>query len=669
MYRYILRYCIMPDFHENDRIAELVEFCRSSRIEEVMLFYNAEESFQGYPDETVRQRWLVMAKKIKSALADAGVEMSVNPWTTVTHGDRGRRPPEKLKNMRLQVGETGLTMPIAACPFCGIWRKELADWFARIAVEVEPVAIWVEDDWRLHNHGGEHGYGGCFCSEHLRLTAEKLGLENLTREELLAKIAADDKRYRNAWIDVCGESLDGAAEYLGEVVRNAAPQVKLAFMYGRPDIHSIEGRSWERYKQAFSPHEPMLIRPNLSPYTEISAMQAQPEMTRHGVIQYEPEEVVIYPELESSPRNGQYTKSGTFAMWQCAASIPYGARGITINHYDMMGNGIVLDEKFGKYLRRDKERLNTLAQLGCLEVNASGVDVLTASEVARTMPVRKGEWLGLQNNSISWAYALGILGISHRIIKIDRFAPEHWTAVSGDTLTAFSDAEIERLLTGHLLLDADSVNILVKRGFGTHIGVAAAEFRKLGDVGYAYEEILSDDAKLYGLSRPRITAQRIAPDVLQMTLTGQPEVLCRICRFDHTELYPGLARCGRHLLSAWRMEKGQFFMGYFNRFRRIMLQQVLSSGGSAPLLCGGDFPWNVSLNCLPDGSMLATIGNPMHDAAEQVSFKLYNREFTSMEILDADGRWQTVNPERNAAGEYVINYSQKALETIFVRLK
>ena len=110
-------------------------------------------------------------------------------------------------------------------------------------------------------------------------------------------------------------------------------------------------------------------------------------------------------------------------------------------------------------------------------------------------------------------------------------------------------------------------------------------------------------------------------------------------------------------------------MGYFNRFRRIMLQQALSSGGSAPLLCGGDFPWNVSLNCLPDGSMLATIGNPMHDAAEQVSFKLYNREFTSMEILDADGRWQTVNPECNAAGEYVINYSQKALETIFVRLK
>ena len=669
MYRYILRYCITPDFHEDDRIVELVEFCRQSRIEEVMLFYNAEESFQGYPDESVRQRWIVMAKKVKSALAAAGVEMSVNPWTTVTHGDRGRRPPENLKNMRLQIGETGLTMPIAACPFCEVWRKELADWFARIAVEVEPVAIWVEDDWRLHNHGGEHGYGGCFCAEHLRLTAAKLGLENLTREELLAKIAADDKRYRNAWIDVCGESLDGAAEYLGEVVRNAAPQVKLAFMYGRPDIHSIEGRNWARYKRAFSPHEPMLIRPNLSPYTEINALLAQPEMTRHCVIQYEPEETVIYPELESSPRNGQYTKSGTFAMWQCAASIPYGARGITINHYDMMGNGIGLDKNFGKYLRRDKARLNTLADLGCLEANSSGVDILISPEVARTMQVRKGEWLGLQNNSISWANALGILGISHRMIKINRFDTSHWTAISGDTLTAFSDADVEYLLTGHLLLDADSINILVKRGFGSRIGVEAAEFRVLGDTGYAYEEILSDDVAAYGLSRPRITAQRISPDVLQMTLTGNPEVLCRICRYDHTELYPGLARCGRHLLSAWRMEKGQFYMGYFNRYRRIMLQQALSRSCTAPLLCGGDFPWNASLNCLPDGSMLATIGNPTHDVAEQVSFKLCNREITAMEMLDGDGKWQPVEFARNAAGEYVINYCQQALETIFMRLK
>jgi hypothetical protein len=225
------------------------------------------------------------------------------------------------------------------------------------------------------------------------------------------------------------------------------------------------------------------------------------------------------------------------------------------------------------------------------------------------------------------------------------------------------------LLTGHLLLDADSINILVKRGFGSRIGVEAAEFRMLGDVGYAYEEILSDDITMYGLSRPRITAQRISPDVLQMMLTGNPEVLCRICRYDHTELYPGLARSGNHLLSAWRMEKGQFYMGYFNRYRRIMLQQALSRIGAAPLLCGGEFPWNVSLNCLPDGSMLATIGNPTHDAAEMVSFKLYNREISAIEMLDADGKWQSVDFERNADGEVVINYCQKSLETVFLRMK
>ncbi len=37
-YRYILRYYIDPGFHEDDRIIELVHFCHSSGIQEVMLF-------------------------------------------------------------------------------------------------------------------------------------------------------------------------------------------------------------------------------------------------------------------------------------------------------------------------------------------------------------------------------------------------------------------------------------------------------------------------------------------------------------------------------------------------------------------------------------------------------------------------------------------------------
>ena len=89
-FRYILRYYIDPGFHEDDRIKELVEFCKTSSIGEVMLFHNPEECYQGFTDENERSAWLTTAKKIKSSLAEIGVELSVNPWSTLVHRSRGR---------------------------------------------------------------------------------------------------------------------------------------------------------------------------------------------------------------------------------------------------------------------------------------------------------------------------------------------------------------------------------------------------------------------------------------------------------------------------------------------------------------------------------------------------------------------------------------------------
>ena len=159
-YRYILRYYIDPGFHEEERIAELVQLCREGKIAEVMFFHNPEELFQGYPPAEEYDNWISLAQKTKKALNDAGIDMSVNPWVTTVHVARGRKlPPETT--FRHMVGETGTVSPITACPLCPQWQKLLCDWFSRIASEVAPTVIWVEDDWRLHNHEPDMGWGGC----------------------------------------------------------------------------------------------------------------------------------------------------------------------------------------------------------------------------------------------------------------------------------------------------------------------------------------------------------------------------------------------------------------------------------------------------------------------------------------------------------------------------
>ena len=145
-YRYILRYYIDPEFHEEERIAELLEFCRAGRVDEVMLFFNAEELNTGHVTLEELQPWLQMALKLKQQLAAQGVGMSVNPWTTTVHSPRGRvlKPGQ---NFTLMVGETGQDNGVTACPLCPEWQRYLIELWTEVARIVRPSAIWIEDDF------------------------------------------------------------------------------------------------------------------------------------------------------------------------------------------------------------------------------------------------------------------------------------------------------------------------------------------------------------------------------------------------------------------------------------------------------------------------------------------------------------------------------------------
>ena len=115
-FRYILRYYIDPGFHEEERIKELLKVCKDGLIEEVMLFQNPEELFQGHPSDGEIDRWFLLAGKVKMALDSAGIAMSINPWATTVHVSRGRSFGSKQSSFQPMVGETGAVSPITACP-------------------------------------------------------------------------------------------------------------------------------------------------------------------------------------------------------------------------------------------------------------------------------------------------------------------------------------------------------------------------------------------------------------------------------------------------------------------------------------------------------------------------------------------------------------------------
>lgn len=687
MFRYVLRYYIDPGFQEEERIAELLRICRQGRIEEVMLFYNPEELFQGYPPRKEVDAWFSLAGRVRSALSAAAVDMSVNPWTTTVHVSRGRKFSEAQRSFQPMVGETGAVSPITACPLDPSWQEFLGSFFARIAREIAPCAIWVEDDWRLHNHEASMKYGGCFCPLHLARFEEETGIRS-SREEILSNILAPGEAHpwRKAWLKVCRDSLLEPARFLQEKVQEANPEVRLGLMSSLPDAHSAEGRDWNLLGKAFSPGTPLLLRPHLPPYTETYALDVSPAVSRQTVSEYD-SPLEIYPELENSPRCGKYSKSGSFSIFECFHSALFGSSGITINHYDMMGNGLALDPDFPDFLARAKKMLSSVSALEISDVNSEGAQVLYSPHIAEVIQTERGESMSeLIQPSVSWSSVFYKLGISHVPVRSLPGSSEEVSAVSGQTLRAYSRKQIEQLLSSGVILDAPSVVILLERGFGSRIGIRSARWHALDDDGYAYEEIADAPESLYGLSSPRMTASRCSPSLLAM----QPEspasvprdrketrVLSLIRRYDRSPLYPGAVfhrdpSGGRILSIAYPLEKSQFNMGFFNNFRRIFLHDILLKHfGMRKLLLGCDRPLQTyRIRCGNSSRVLLALLNPTHDVYPELRFIAPGVDPGSAERLGKDGRWrrETLSLENRPAEGFPSLLAHRKLAPLGVSL-
>lgn len=679
-YRYILRYLICPTHHAQDRIEELAQFCRKAKVKEVMLLFTAEELTTGHPTLKELEPWVDIGKRVKERLEQDGVALSLNPWTTTFHVARGR----KLKsgqNFTLMVGETGSAALISACPLCENWQKYICETFAYMCHELKPTALWVEDDWRLHNHEPEMKYGGCFCDLHMSRFAKLVNKYSVTREELLENILAPGKPHpwRKIWIDLCRDTLLEPAHKLRKAVQNASPATRLALMSSVPDVHSIEGRNWGKMQEAWGYEPEFMIRPHLPPYTETRALQTAPVVTRQTLANLN-RPLKVYPELENSPRCGIYSKSKRYTIMECLESVCYGADGITINHFDMMGNGTTLDPLFDDALAKPKVMLDAVATLEIDDYNAQGAAVLFSPQVAtyrQRIQDTPEEISGLQNDSTHWANVLSMFGISYGFVN--RPVKDRPVFVNDQTLRAFSNSEIEELLKGILVCDAQSVEILIERGFSDYIGVKDVKWASLNETGYGYEEIINGASGIYGIDNPRMSASRCSDRILAMQPAEEASVQTVIQTGAHEKIAPGMTVYrnsfgGTVIATAYPLGLLDFYMGYFNIFRQKLWQELLFElCPKAKLAVSEASPLRVYRNTIDNGEFIGLI-NPTLDTANEVTLRLNNgiTESSEIELLTINGEWQKADVRISTCSKNVatlkINTPIEPLKAMYLRI-
>ncbi|MFJ5289271.1 hypothetical protein [Streptomyces sp. NPDC088348] len=465
--RYHLRFQIRPGAAAGRQAAELAAFCGESGVEEVVLLLAAEEFHDGHPSGPEEDRLYDTAAATAAVLKDAGLGVSLNPWVTTGHADRGRRDRHGFAPM---VGPDGTVAAGQASFACPLWRAWITAHYARFA-GLGLRTLWLEDDFRYHNHA-PLPWGGGFEPLMLERLASLAG-GPVTREQVVAAVTAPGPAHpwraqlQQVWRTA---QLEVAAMVAQAVEKHSGGRSRLGLMSSGPDAHSVEGRDWTALFDALAIDGEAVHRPHFAPYSDapgraLSSSVWLLELQRA----LRPPFVRSEPEIENWPHTS-WSKSDTQTWSEMVTAQLSGADALFLNLHPMHSGHARRHPRIAGLLRRSRPALDLVAERAAGELGTCGVQLPVrpqASALTRTR--QSGHLDDLEPDTNSAADFL----LRYGVPVTAQDSPVR--VLFGRQAWAFDDAEVRHLLAGGLLLDGTAAHVLSERGFSDLLGVTADE--------------------------------------------------------------------------------------------------------------------------------------------------------------------------------------------------
>ncbi len=483
---YGLRFQILPGPAAVRRAREVAVFCRQHGIASIHLFFNGEEWHRGHPTEPEIRRILGLFRRIIPIFRRAGLSVCLNPWTTIGHTDRGRslRPGQDFE---LMVSPHGMRSAISASFACARFRQYLVSLFRRMA-RLGFDIIWLEDDFRYHNHG-TLDWGGDFSTAMLKRFSDRIG-RPVKRQEVVQNVlrAGQPHPWRRQWTELWRQCQEELAELLAAGVKSGHPRVRLGLMSSHPDTHAAEGRSWAGLFQAMTINDRAVHRPHFAAYNEngnyfysYSLLAIQKDLR--------PDSVECYPEIENYPF-GRFNKSDTRTFADMALAKLMGSEGLLLDLHPFAGNGVFEELGIGGMLDKSFPALAWIAKRFPRTLRPCGVGLPFKEDSAAHLRLPPGvtDYSKLVCRTELAGDLLGALGIAYQMREAPGvnliFGPKAWT---------YTDEEITRFLKKGLWLDAEAAVILTERGFGKHLGIRIEDWQKREHSLYAIERFAAPE--------------------------------------------------------------------------------------------------------------------------------------------------------------------------------
>ncbi|WP_037605031.1 hypothetical protein [Streptacidiphilus rugosus] len=524
--RYHLRFQIHAD-PDPARVAadaaELVRACEQAGVDEVVLLTGAEEAFAGHLVGAEEDAWFEAVSLARGVLGAAGLEVSLNPWVTVGHADRGRHGTlEKLgfAPMVSPYGEVAAAQASFACPH---WREWIVAHYGRFA-ELGFRVLWLEDDFRYHNHAPLR-WGGGFEPLMLERFAALAGRE-VAREELVAALTAPGEPHpwrgllQRVWREA---QLEVAQEVAAEVGRRSCGRSRLGLMSSGLDAASVEGRDWAALYAALAVGGRAVQRPHFAPYSESPGKELSRQIWSLELQRaLRPAWVTSEPEIENWPHTA-WSKSDTQTWSELVAAQLAGSDALLLNVHPMNGRRAGRFPAVTGLLRRSRPALDWVAERYERDRRTLGVGLAFRQDAAAHVHSTGDSLHGLAVDPGPVADLLLRYGVP---VTAAPGAPVQ--ALCGQTAWAVDDDEMLALLGGGLLLDGVAAEALTRRGFGALLGLDAAalvdrEQRDSPDI-YAEEHVLLDD----GEARGEVLSVNVQPALARLAPGPDTEVWTEI---------------------------------------------------------------------------------------------------------------------------------------------
>lgn len=639
--QYMLRRVLCP-WNVEGIVAETIEYCRKSSIAEIMWITESSGAYHELLRIEGIRALLPGLLHAKEKTEAAGLIFSVNPLTTIGHGEYGNPIAQIHPEMERMVDYTG-KMGSAACPLGAYWRNLMLETFALYA-ETKPRHLWLEDDFRYFGHGSV-GWG-CFCDLHLEEFARRTRMRR-RREELVATLLTpgDPPPERGAWFDFLSATLAETASLIAEKVHAISPGTTLCWMATNPAIVDLGGIKLAELMDGCANGKHAGIRMNSSRYTEKNARDLL--ITDEHLKKFLPAlppQTMLSTEVESIPHT-LYTKSASGIAAHIEWASILGVPAHTLNIFDYLGSPMNQVPKYGRMLAERKSGFESFASAfeSCAP---AGVGILHRPEMCRFTHTTEGKHVQeLCARECGFADSLRAFGM-----PVVFGGESRVTAATGQALRAFSRQELREIFSRGVLLDGVALGVLQELGLGDWAGVGIAS--RLTPQSRAIGPEALTDPDFGGGKFHYMWTWGLWPEFVLQPVEGA-RIISRILDVDENFLQPGFVLCENAL--GGRVAVCPYDLGgsgldplinrepgwYYSEYRKTMIRRLVEWLGNTPppLLIDVD-GWVLPHLAVAEDRIVAAAMNIGDDEWESVGMRIaVVKPVREIRWADIGGSW------------------------------